>query len=428
MSRLTTMYPDHGFYSLALIYLALLIGSFVAPSILSAHFTSPKWIFALAACLYSVYTMSLNFGVAAVLLASLGVGFSGSLLWLKQSLYVTAISQLGGGHIGHLTTLFLGFYSLNMSFGNFLGFQFQNLGLSVTMTIWIMSGVGFLSAALFLLVPTLPQPTGGNRNDETELSEDKVDFLVEKPLFERLQLVGLAFPMKQLIPTLLFNGTFNTLVLGSLPLYLPNVVPGKPSSDLAMLFIIYGMVAAFISPFWGPVFDRRGPLALLKCQFGFTLVAYSLLLAVLINGPSKGAYWTLPVLFVVSGLFGAVDTSTATMVSATISTFVKPHMHQSDLAVSTGFSIHRISFCLAFIFQSLLGALLPKGAVLEAWLPILLINLALFAASTWCYFRLAQQALHSINPVESSKSTAETDCLKSIPVALVGTSAASEMA
>ncbi|KAI9190387.1 hypothetical protein H9P43_001821 [Blastocladiella emersonii ATCC 22665] len=419
-STVTTLYPDHGFYSLALIYSALLVGSLVAPKLIPRHLRSPRLVFFLAGLAYSFFVLSLNLGTTALLLASVGVGLTGSLLWMQQGLYVTGVSQRGGGRIGRLTALFFAVFNINMVLGNIILLAIDASGYSNQVMIWVLASIGGLATLCFLGVRNLPaakrsmlEPTtalgisllgvessgrggggGGDRSDRgsilgasSAVAPGTTPFppaTAARPL--TVLDVCRASPMRELIPMVLFNGMFTTLIFGNLPQYV-DATAKRITPQLALVYICYGTAAALGAAVWGRLFDSRGPRFLLTVITGLGVAAFTVLLGALAPGPRPGI---LGLLMATSALFGALETSTTTMINTCISTFAKPLLGQRETATAMAFSLYRIMFCIGFIFMSLVSAAIPRNPA-TAWIAPLVINVVVFAAAIVSGFRLTNK-------------------------------------
>ncbi|KNE68007.1 hypothetical protein AMAG_13182 [Allomyces macrogynus ATCC 38327] len=395
-TNVTVLYPDQGFNSLATLYFCFIIGSLLAP-IFTARF--PPWlIFIAAGCFYTVFDASLNWGVVPMFIFSALIGIAAGPLWVAEGSYVTATAKASGVPIGKLTSIFLTFFTANMTVGNVISLALQRLGVSRATMLYVMAGISGLGSLCLAFVPTPPRSA----------TLASASAAAETSLLTKVKAIGKLLtrrPMAALIPLILWNGAVNTLAFANFPTFLPDALLDARPETLPLMFIAYGAFAALGSPLFGRAYDRAGlrPLMVLvalisTAMFAMTYVVI-LYLPTLLPLRADGSldvdahYGTIVAILVLAGGFlGALDSiTTGTM------NFVQSAWFPDGAETATAFAASRVVMCSGFVLLALVSNTGVWQVVLALNHALMVVTLACMAWLIWCTpYGLAPREMRSV--------------------------------
>jgi MFS family permease len=128
---LTTIYKNHGFITLSIVYIVFALSNIVTASIVKLSEKASKWLAILTnfsysifmiGCLLGHYSKYILFTTASV------VGFGGALTWTTQGYMLATIA--GPNDMGLFSGVFLCIYQLNLVFGSLISSIIQSHKLS----------------------------------------------------------------------------------------------------------------------------------------------------------------------------------------------------------------------------------------------------------------------------------------------------------
>ncbi|KAJ3358256.1 hypothetical protein GGF32_000557 [Allomyces javanicus] len=406
-TNVTVLYPDQGFNSLATVFFCNILGSLIAP-LLNVRF--PPWIIFLAAGgLYTVYDAALNWGEVPMFVFSVLIGFAGGALWVTEGAYVTATAKASGVPIGKLTSIFLTFFTANMTVGNVISLALQRLGVSRATMLYVMAGISGLGSLCLAFVPTPP------RSAAVALAPAEA----ETSLLTKIKAIGKILtrrPMAALIPLILWNGAVNTLAFANFPTFLPDALLDARPETLPLMFIAYGAFAALGSPLFGRAYDRAGlrPLmafvALISTAMFVMTYVVILYLPTLLPQHDNGTidvdahYGTIVAILVLAGGFlGALDSiTTGTM------NFVQSAWFPDGAETATAFAASRVVMCAGFVLLALVSNTGVWQVVLALNHALMVVTLACMAWLTWWTpYGLSPSEMRSV--LQSKMMAAATD-------------------
>ncbi|KAJ3371353.1 hypothetical protein GGF31_003276 [Allomyces arbusculus] len=391
-TNVTVLYPDQGFNSLATLYFCFIIGSLLAP-IFTARF--PPWlIFVVAGCFYTVFDASLNWGVVPMFIFSALIGIAAGPLWVAEGSYVTATAKASGVPIGKLTSVFLTFFTANMTVGNVISLALQRLGVSRATMLYVMAGISGFGSLCLAFVPTPPRSAA--------LASTPAE--VEVSLMTKIKGIGKLLthrPMAALIPLILWNGAVNTLAFANFPSFLPAALLDARPEALPLMFIAYGAIAALGSPLFGRAYDRAGLRPLMALVALISTAMFTMTYVVILYLPTllpqrddgttdvDAHYGTIVAILVLAGGFlGALDSiTTGTM------NFVQSAWFPDGTETATAFAASRVVMCAGFV----LLALVSNTGV---WQVVLALNHALMVVTLACMAWLIWWTPYGLSPSE----------------------------
>ncbi|KNE68006.1 hypothetical protein AMAG_13181 [Allomyces macrogynus ATCC 38327] len=391
-TNVTVLYPDQGFNSLATVFFCNILGSLLAP-LLNVRF--PPWLIFLAAGgLYTVYDAALNWGEVPMFVFSVLIGFAGGALWVTEGSYVTATAKASGVPIGKLTSIFLTFFTANMTVGNVISLALQRLGVSRANMLYVMAGISGFGSLCLALVPTPPRSA----------AMAAVQTTAETSLVAKVKAIAALItrrPMAALIPLILWNGAVQSLAFANFPTFLPAALLEARPETLPMMYIAYGAFAALGSPLFGRVYDRAGlpPVMILMTLIATAMFAMTYLvilyLPTLLPLRADGSldvdahYGTIVAILVLSGGFlGALDSiTTGTM------NFVQSAWFPDGAETATAFAASRTVMCTGFVLLALVSNM-------GIWQVVLALNHTIMVAALGCLAWLVWCTPYGLAPAE----------------------------
>ncbi|ORZ34713.1 major facilitator superfamily domain-containing protein [Catenaria anguillulae PL171] len=332
---ITTLYPDHGFYSLALVYGVYIFTSIGAPY-LTETFSASSILFA-AGAFHGLFIVGLLWGTASLFAFAALVGVGNGMLWICQGHYITTCSTSFGVPIGRLSSALFTLLSLNMIIGNIAMAWLLEQGVDISTMLYILGGVAAVGSALLLF---LPKPYAA---DSTPIVSAPLLSLPDQ--LRAMARVGLRRPLLDVVPLIAFHGSLFTFAFANFPLFMP---ADRPKWLQPAAYLGFGVAGTILMPIWGRLFDHRGAPPLVAGLLGIGILTYALSYWCILGGSSVPRFAWIAAMSSV----GALDSVCMSLTNMSISSDFT-----SGPDVSVAFAVYRLVFGLGFISLALVSNL-----------------------------------------------------------------------
>ncbi|KAI9183246.1 hypothetical protein H9P43_004163 [Blastocladiella emersonii ATCC 22665] len=340
-SRITLMFPEHGFNSMAIIYFFLVFSSVLAPYL--THRVPIRVILFVSTLFYALFIVSMNFDVTFLFIASALTGCAAGALWVHQGYYVSVAASCFGVDVGKLSGRFLLVFTANMIAGNVVSLLLLNMGVSVTMLLYVMVGMALVGSAILAMLPEPRPATTVTATIDPDAPADP-----HATLGDQVRIMGRLLataPLPTLLPVFMWSGSISCLAFGNYPAMLPR---DAPSWLLPGMCTAFGVTGTLASPVWGKVYDARGPMPLVGGAVVLSVATYAMVyVAVLAPTTMSPTSWTAGM-----ALLGALDNVTNCLINFCIAGWFG-----NGPETAPAFSLYRAVFSVGFILLSLLSNL-----------------------------------------------------------------------
>ncbi|KAJ3189772.1 DUF895 domain membrane protein [Gaertneriomyces sp. JEL0708] len=335
---LTVLYPNVGTYTLGILYGFFAVGALIAPKV--GERVGVKWGMAIGAAGIVLFVGILTTGIRVlVLLVAAVVGFGSGCLWINQGVWLSRLSSRasGGGSApssaGFFTGLFFTVCNLNGIFGNALAIVLLEMGLGIKTMIWGMFAVALIGFVMMLFADPMTKEKSANESGGER----------DRSLWDELRGV--------------WKGCNLAFAFGRLPNLIPKAVDGSSGTQVAQVFLCYGILQCAFSFINGTIYDRWGakPLLITLCTTGCT--AYILLILIIPGIETLPLPLASSVLLymLIGALLGHLDTTLNTTINLAMSS------GYASLTPSA-FGWYRVGFCIGIAGMSIGAAPWPNYA------------------------------------------------------------------
>lgn len=345
----TSIYPDDGALSLAVLYGAYGVGSAVASTV--EPVTGVRLALWASSAFYGLWMLPIGDRIFRIVTSGL-LGLASSVLWVHQAVWLARMAERVPEQAGFLNGVFILLLNGSLILGNVLALVVDKAGGSIRMLLWVLVGVAYTATGLMSFIAPVRE----------QRPEERLSFSAQMSQMGR---VSVRPTMLLLIPVMTFHGFARSFTYGWL---------GKESGVewIPIVFLAYGITSAVAGPAFGRIFDRVGWKPLVACHLIFSVGHYGSFAAAINSQGSRVTY----LLVSSGGFYGIADAALLTLITMIIL------QHFPEQETSPGFAIYNLVYCVGTSVGFAISTVSPTSPYLQFFITVGFCALAIACCAT----------------------------------------------